>query len=75
MYFLLVLLYGGPDTVMPIASALAAVIGVLLMLWKRAAIIFRKFIQSFRPPTPKLRTTHPPGKDQSVRKTSLNNPE
>jgi len=29
MYFLLVLLYGGPDTVMPIASALAAIIHAL----------------------------------------------
>jgi hypothetical protein len=45
---------------MPIASTLAAVIGILLMLWNRVVIFTRKLIQSFRQPTPKLHTHHPP---------------
>ena len=28
-------MYIGPDTLMPVASALAAVAGVLLMFWRR----------------------------------------
>lgn len=31
----LILLYTGPETVMPLASTLAALIGVLLILWRR----------------------------------------
>ncbi len=31
----LVFLYMGPDTMMPLASALAAIIGTLLMFWHR----------------------------------------
>jgi len=31
----LILLYMGPDTMMPLASALAAIIGTLLMFWHR----------------------------------------
>lgn len=35
-----VLLYIGPDVLMPIASALAAVVGFLLMFWKRTVAFF-----------------------------------
>lgn len=66
MRFFLVLLYGGPDTIMPIASALAAVIGVLLMLWNRVTALFRKLIQSFRQPAPKLHSHHPSSARRSV---------
>ncbi len=31
----LIFLYMGPDTMMPLASALAAIIGTLLMFWHR----------------------------------------
>jgi hypothetical protein len=60
MYFFIALLYGGPDTLMPIASALAAIIGVLLMLWNRVVSYLRRFVQSSsrRPLTPQ--TQHPP---------------
>jgi len=30
-------MYIGPDTLMPVASALAAITGVVLMFWRRAA--------------------------------------
>lgn len=36
--------YTGPESILPIASGLAAVIGVLLMLWQRlVSLIFRLF--------------------------------
>ncbi len=38
----IVLLYIGPETFMPILSALAAVGGVLLMFWRNVMAFFRK---------------------------------
>ena len=42
------LLYLGPDTIMPIASAIAAIIGILLIFWRaiftRAKKLFRVVI-------------------------------
>ena len=61
MYLFITLLYGGPDTLMPIASALAAIIGVLLMLWNRVVTYLRRFIQLSSRRTLKLSTQHPPG--------------
>jgi len=60
MYLIIALLYGGPDTLMPIASALAAVIGVLLMLWSRVVSCLRRFIQPSSRRSVKLPTQHPP---------------
>lgn len=37
----LLLLYVGPDQVLPLTSALAAVLGVLLMFWHRAVALVR----------------------------------
>ncbi len=36
-------LYIGPDVLMPIASALAAVVGFLLMFWRRTVTFFKRF--------------------------------
>ncbi len=44
----IVLLYIGPETFMPILSALAAVGGVLLMFWRHVMAFFRKAINFFR---------------------------
>ena len=33
--FLSFVLYIGPDVLMPVASAIAAVVGVILMFWRR----------------------------------------
>jgi len=60
MYLFIALLYGGPDTLMPIASALAAVIGVLLMLWNRVVSYLRRFIQSSSRRSLNLSTEPPP---------------
>ncbi|HEY2804485.1 MAG TPA: hypothetical protein VGI92_01380 [Gemmatimonadales bacterium] len=34
-------LYVGPDVLMPLASAVAAVVGFLLMFWKRTVAFFQ----------------------------------
>ena len=44
----IVLLYIGPETFMPILSALAAVGGVLLMFWRHVMAVFRKAANFFR---------------------------
>jgi hypothetical protein len=38
-------MYLGPETLMPIASALAAVGGVLLLFWRRVVGTVRLFVQ------------------------------
>ena len=40
-HFIPFLLYIGPDVLMPVASALAAVVGFLLMFWRRTVSFFR----------------------------------
>lgn len=40
-----VTMYIGPDTLMPLASALAAIAGVLLMFWRRTMAMFRMVFQ------------------------------
>ena len=43
--FPLVLLYAGPDQLLPLASFLGAVIGVLLIGWQRLVMFGRKVFQ------------------------------
>ncbi len=38
-------LYLGPETTLPLASALAAIVGILLMVWHRAVGLLRKVWQ------------------------------
>jgi hypothetical protein len=42
------LLYFGPETYMPLASAIAAVTGVVLMLWRRTIAFFRALVARMR---------------------------
>jgi hypothetical protein len=44
----LVLLYVGPDQILPLTSALGAVVGVLLIVWHRVAAVLRKGWQWLR---------------------------
>ena len=37
-----IVLYVGPETILPLTSALAALIGVLLMMWQRVIKCMRK---------------------------------
>lgn len=39
-------MYLGPDTLMPIASALAAVFGALLIFWRRTVEVVRSTFQN-----------------------------
>jgi hypothetical protein len=39
----LMFLYIGPETMLPLASALTAILGVLLMFWQRVVGLLRKF--------------------------------
>lgn len=41
-------LYLGPDVLMPVASAIAAIAGFLLMFWQRTVLFFRRIAQSIR---------------------------
>ena len=38
----LVVLYVGPETILPLTSALAAIVGVLLLVWHRVVGLIRK---------------------------------
>jgi hypothetical protein len=41
-YLVLLLLYAGPDQIMPLVSILGAIVGVLLLLWQRVVLLVRK---------------------------------
>ena len=43
---LMFLLYVGPDQVMPLLSVLGAVVGVVLMWWRRLAMLARRLFRS-----------------------------
>lgn len=40
--FLPIILYIGPDVLMPVASAIAAIVGFLLMFWRRTVAFFQR---------------------------------
>jgi hypothetical protein len=44
---MLIILYMGPETALPLLSALAAVVGFLLMVWHRAVALARKVWRFF----------------------------
>jgi hypothetical protein len=44
----LVLLYFGPETTMPLASALTAIIGIVLLFWHRAVTMVQGVWRSCR---------------------------
>jgi hypothetical protein len=41
----IVILYLGPETMMPVASALAGIVGAIIMFWQRLVRWTRKLIQ------------------------------
>jgi hypothetical protein len=41
-YQFIVVLYIGPETILPLTSALAAIVGVLLLVWHRVVELVRK---------------------------------
>ena len=42
-----VLLYVGPDQIMPLASVLSAIVGVAVMFWHKLVALFRKIVGIF----------------------------
>lgn len=65
------MLYFGPETLMPVASALAAAVGAILMFWRRGLALVRRITGRIfrrgagpagadRPDTARVR---PPAKD------------
>ena len=38
-------MYIGPETLMPLASVLAAITGVLMLFWRRTVEVFRTTVQ------------------------------
>ena len=49
MKLALLAMYGGPDQIMGVASGVATVVGVLLMLWNKILMGFGKIASWFRP--------------------------
>jgi len=43
----LLVLYVGPDQILPLGSALAAITGFLLLFWQRVKIFWQKFVRLF----------------------------
>ena len=48
MFCLFGFFYGGPDTILPIASSLAAIGGVFLLCWKYVVAALTRLKQVFR---------------------------
>lgn len=48
MFYLFGLFYGGPDTILPVASSLAAIGGVFLLCWKYVVAALTRLKQVFR---------------------------
>jgi hypothetical protein len=49
MKFALLAMYGGPDQIMGVASGVATVVGVLLMLWNKILVTVGKVMNFFHP--------------------------
>jgi hypothetical protein len=45
---MIAMLYIGPETLMPLASAIAAVAGVILMFWRRTVAFVRSGLSKVR---------------------------
>jgi hypothetical protein len=48
LFVFAVVLYVGPDALLPLASALAAVGGAIMIFWRQAVGLARKFVGLFR---------------------------
>jgi hypothetical protein len=43
------LIYGGPDQIMTVTSGLASILGILLIFWHKAMMLFMRIVQFFKP--------------------------
>ena len=51
IFFLGGLLYLGPETIMPLASVLAAILGFILLFWRSIAGFFKKIFRKGSAPS------------------------
>lgn len=49
MKFALLAMYGGPDQIMGVASGVATVVGLLLMMWNKVLVTVGKIMNFFHP--------------------------
>jgi len=59
MKFALLAMYGGPDQIMGVASGVATVVGVLLMMWNKILVTVGKVINFFNPTKHRKETSQP----------------
>jgi hypothetical protein len=64
-----ILLYVGPDQVMPVMSILATIMGFLLVFWNKVKSIFRKLFGIFRHPQPNQATEDAAKRSESTKHT------
>jgi hypothetical protein len=63
----LLALYGGPDQIMGVTSALATIAGLALVFWNKMVAFFAKIINKFHPhPSMKESSKDAPARDQSL---------
>ncbi len=53
-------LYGGPDQIIPLASALSTIAGVAMIFWGRLIQASRKLFSAFSKTTPEIPTENKP---------------
>jgi len=66
------LLYLGPDSIMPLASVLAAIIGLILIFWRWIAAFFKKL---FRRSSNQLQDSLPNESMETLSKTETHDDE
>jgi hypothetical protein len=63
----LLALYGGPDQIMGVTSALATIAGLALVFWNKMVAFFAKIINKFHPhPSMKESPKDAPARDESL---------
>jgi hypothetical protein len=61
----MVILYLGPNTVMPLASIVAAIVGVILIFWRFIYRLVRRGLQTFQKKDPSTASTNQSESDTS----------
>jgi hypothetical protein len=65
MKLALLALYGGPDQIMGVASGVATIVGILLMLWNKILVTIGKAVNWINPARRKPDTVPPTGSQQA----------
>jgi hypothetical protein len=65
MKLALLALYGGPDQIMGVASGVATIVGILLMLWNKILVTIGKAVNWISPSRRKPDAVPPAGSQQA----------